>query len=221
MPMTAAERSAICEAFELGQPLDCARLGGTRNRNFLLRTTSGRWFVRNRYAGYCEPARAAFDHAALEFLSSGHAPVVAPQRTKAGGTLLGLADGAWEVFPAVEGRHLRDADADDVRALAEALAQFHRVGRDFGGRCDKIGPRGETDPREMMRIAAMLREQNAERGTILERYEQWVKNAAAEFSDYEFQALPHTLVHGDVQPANVLINEGRVTALVDLDWCAW
>jgi len=218
--MTREEQVDLCTEFGLAALQACEPLGGTRNRNYLLTTASGNVVVRDRYAGYRDPARIAFDHAVQAFLHARHVPVVPPLRSLSGDTFWQRGDRLWEVFPAVAGRHFRDASADDIRALADALSAFHGAGRDFehntGTR--KLGPRGETDPAELFGIIQKLR---PDAPGPIRRYEEWIYAAAADLPDATFASLPHTLIHGDIQPANILIDEGRVTALVDLDWCDW
>ena len=50
---------------------------------------------------------------------------------------------------------------------------------------------------------------------------EWTMQAAEKLTDSRFDALPHTLIHGDVQPANIIIEDSGRAVLVDLDWCAW
>jgi Ser/Thr protein kinase RdoA (MazF antagonist) len=214
--MTHEEQSALCAQFHLGEPRSCAPLGGTRNHNFRLITSRGSFVARDRYIGYRDPARIAFDHAAIAFLHAKGAPVVPPNLTVAGKSFWQDGQRQWEVFPAVPGRHFRDGDPDDIRALAIALATFHQAGKDFTTRCNKLGARGETDPREMLDLIAKLRPAAS---AALEPYQAWITSASRDLPDAAFESLPHTLIHGDIQPANILIDGGRVTALVDLDWC--
>jgi Ser/Thr protein kinase RdoA (MazF antagonist) len=195
---------SICRALDLAEPMRCERLGGTRNQNYLVTTSIGEFFLRRRFEGYSAADWINFDHAAMHFLADRDAAVVPSG---------GAADG-WEVFPAVKGRHFRDHDPRDVEHLAIALSRLNQAGRDFPLRYEKTGPRGETDPREMLDLATNY-------GSAAASYARWVKDAAEQLPDAAFQSLPHTLIHGDVQPANVLMNDDRVLAFVDFDWCAW
>jgi homoserine kinase type II len=202
--MSEADLPSICSAFDLGAPIRWQRLGGTRNQNFLVTTSTGEFFLRRRYEGYSAAEWINFDHAAMHFLAERHAPVVPP---------IGAVDG-WEMFPAIEGHHFRDADPRDVEHLAVAIARLHQAGQEFPLRYEKTGPRGETDPAEMLELAKKF-------GSPADRYVAWVKSAGGQLPNSSFQSLPHTLIHGDVQPANVLMNDDRVIAFVDFDWCAW
>ncbi len=215
--MTREEQIAVCTAFNLGDPIDCKPLGGTRNKNFRLKTTNGEYVVRDRYAGYRDPARLAFDHGALTFLAERGVPVTAPFRSIHNETYWQQGDRLWEVFPVVAGSHFREGNVEDLRALATALASFHRAGREFRQPSpQKLGLRGETDPRELFRL---VKEMKADAPNEVELYENWTKVFGSALRDAQFKALPHTLIHGDIQPANVLINGGHVSAFIDLDWC--
>jgi homoserine kinase type II len=209
--------SSICDQYNLGRMISFRQAGGTRNTSFLVTTTTGDFFIRQRYSGYSQPERIAFDHAALEHLKSRGAAVVAPLRLRDGNSWLEMDSTTWEVFPAITGREFREGDADDLRALASALAQFHLAGRDFAARYDKLAARGETDPTELLRLCRI----HEEYAPIQQRYRDWVEQAAAELTDTDMTSLPHTLVHGDVQPANVLIDDANRAIFVDLDWVAW
>jgi homoserine kinase type II len=207
----------VCARYELGRILSCRQAGGTRNTSFLVATATGNWFIRRRYSGYSQPERIAFDHAALDHLKARGAAVVAPLRWGEGESWFEENGEVWEVFPAVAGREFREGDVDDLRALATGLAEFHLAGRDFQGRYDKLGPRGETDPAELLRLC-QVHEDDA---PAQQRYRDWIDRAAGELTAEAMASLPHTLNHGDVQPANVLIDSAGRALFVDLDWVAW
>lgn len=221
MSLDSLPASDICARFRLGNPIDVKTLGGTRNTNYLLTTDKGRWIVRHRYEGYCAHERLAFDHEAAEFLAEHEAPVV-PATSDIDGNSYWARDGVvWEVYRFVEGRHLLDGDPGDVIALAKALSQFHRAGSKFPLRCDKIGPRGETDPANILERIDRIAAEDRNTKDVLTSYRAALSSAASALSGEDYASLPHTLVHGDVQPANILMSDNGVAALVDLDWMAW
>src|SRR5207253_2865147 len=162
--------------------LSCDVLGGTRNRNYRLATTLGFFIVRDRYVGYRDTKRLAFDHAAAAFLASQGVPVIQPMRAITGDTHCKKGDHLWEIFPVTAGRHFRDADPDDVLSLAVALAKFHRAGRDFDASLSpqKLGPRGETDPAELREIAGKLA---VDVGPALKPYDGWINAASDDLPD--------------------------------------
>ena len=211
----------ISERFGIGEISSIRDAGGSRNVSFVVETDRGRWIVRRRYEGYSSPERIAFDHGALRHLTAAGAAVVPPREDVDGNTSWRDEAGLWEVYPFADGRHLREGDPNDLRALAEALAQFHEAGRSCNARYDKLGPRGEMDPDHLLESAGRIRAEDPEIDDALDPYEQAVHKASKALSLAAWQSLPHTLVHGDVQPANVLVDGGRVSAFLDLDWCAW
>ncbi|MDO8587769.1 MAG: phosphotransferase [Armatimonadota bacterium] len=215
------DKQEICAQFGLGNLIDVRDAGGTRNRTSVFSTDCGKWLVRRRYSGYSDPGRVTFDHEAAVFLCERGVPVVAPLRTSEGATCYLLDGEKWEVYPYVEGEPLRDGSPDDLRPLAEALARIHDAGRSFPLRFDKRGPRGETDPEGLLAGADRIEAGSPETRDCLASYREAIEQAAADLPLSAYSRLPHTLVHGDVQPANILMLDGRVNAFIDLDWVAW
>lgn len=216
----------LCDQFELGRFISSESAGGTRNRNFVFHTESGRWLVRQRFSGYCAKGQIDFDHSAARFLHECKVAVPLPRRSLNGQSWWHDGESVWEVHSFVEGRHLRDGNCNDVEALGAALAQWHRAGREFSPRYGKAAPRSETDPQRLRERADQIEREApeceaAQTSKIVAAYRRALDEAAAELPDEKYFALPHTLIHGDVQPANVLLREGKVAAFVDLDWCVW
>lgn len=212
--------AGLCRQYGLGAVRACRQLGGTRNRNYVLDTSSGRWFVRQRYPGYCVPARMAFDALTLAYLAEHGAAVVPPRDTLSHEKYWRDGERVCQVFPFVTGRHLREGRPADLRVLGIELGRFHRAGEGFSLRYEKLGPRGESDPGVLLSQAEQIQAEVPKATQALEPYRDWVTQALQELPDATYTALPHTLVHGDVQPANVLVHRERIAAFADLDWCA-
>lgn len=220
-PMTTGPNQSLCEHFALGKLRRVSGAGGTRNTNFIIHTASGPWFVRQRFAGYCADGHLAFDHGAACYLAERGVLTPRPRRARDSQSWWRDGEATWEVFPFVSGRHLYDGEEDDAAALGAALAQWHRAGREFPLRYEKAAPRGETDPQQLQARAAKIESESPDAAEILIGYRNAVEQAALALPDWEYSQLEHTLIHGDVQPANILLREGQVSAFVDLDWCAW
>jgi Ser/Thr protein kinase RdoA (MazF antagonist) len=86
---------------------------------------------------------------------------------------------------------------------------------------EKLGPRGETDPKVLLSQADAILQTSPEAGPQVSRHRDWASQAANKLPDPLFTRLPHTLIHGDIQPANLLVRDGRIAAFLDLDWCGW
>ena len=219
--MLSLNGQSICDAFNLGNFISAQNAGGTRNRNFIFRTSSGKWFARQRFAGYSSPQQMEFDHAAIAFLHQHGAPVIPPRQAQNGETWWKNEEAIWEVFPFTEGHHLRDGNTEDIIALGKALAHFHAAGKAFPLRHEKISPRGETAPAFLRERLIRIEKESPETASILKTYQKTIEENAALLTDEIYNALPHTLIHGDVQPANLLLHKSSFAAFVDLDWCAW
>ncbi len=220
----------LSEVYGLGRVIGWVPLGGTRNRNFRLETASGTWLARKRYGAYASEEQTRFDHAVAAYLKARGVATVCPMPLSTGETSWKSGDGVWEVQPFVAGTQLREGHTEDVAALATELARFHESGETFPDRLDKLGLRGEADPAQMREKVGELEAVSAEcaRATVCRgltncvvRYLEWLDWAEALLPDDRFSALPCTVIHGDIQPANILVRDGRVAAFVDLDWCAW
>lgn len=219
--MPTSRYELVCNAFDLGNFISAQNAGGTRNRNFIFTTSSGKWFARQRFAGYSSPLQIEFDHAAIAFLHHHGAPVIQLRQALNDETWWKNEEDIWEVFPFTDGRHLRDGNTKDIIALGKALAQFHAAGKIFPLRYKKISPRGETAPTFLYERLVRIEKESPETASILKIYQQIVEENAALLTDQIYNDLPHTLIHGDVQPANMLLHKSTFAAFVDLDWCAW
>ncbi|MCX5758299.1 MAG: phosphotransferase [Candidatus Hydrogenedentes bacterium] len=211
----------LVEAYGLGRMVGWVPLGGTRNRNFRVETASGTWLARKRYGAYASDEQIRFDHAVAAYLKAKGVATVCPRPLSTGMTFWKRGAEIWEVQPFVAGTQLREGHVKDIVALATALARFHESGETFLERYAKLGLRGETDPAQMRGKAGELEAASSECSRAVMQYLEWLDWAEALLPDDRFSALPCTLAHGDVQPANILVRDGCVAAFLDLDWCAW
>jgi Ser/Thr protein kinase RdoA (MazF antagonist) len=211
----------ICEQFELGTPAGVRVVSGTHTRSVELETTTGKWFARERHPDYCAEKRILFDHHAAQFLSTRGIPVLVPKNSREGVRHWRESGSVWEVHPFLLGQPLTEGVPEQLENLATSLALFHQGGRDFPSRYEKLGRRGETDPSILQQQAKQIEEEFPGCSKIVARYREWLTVAEESLPDSLYTALPHTLVHGDPQPANLLFENNSVVAWLDLDWCGW
>ena len=211
----------ICGAYRLGRFISASEAGGSRNTCRVFRTSTGQWFARRRHGAYCDEKRVKFDHAAMLHLARAGVQVKPPLVSEDGNTWLHDGEALWEVFEFIAGQNMRDGVEPDAAFLGATLGNFHRSGAGFDLRYEKMGARGETDPEQLLQNAKRLRNDNPRLGPALESYERLITQATRDFPAEAYLALPHTLVHGDVQPANIIMGDEGVNVFVDFDWCAW
>ena len=207
--------SEVLAAFGIHAVCAITRLGGTRNANFCVRAPAKSLFLRRRHPNYCDPAWIRFDHDAVAFLHQNDAPVLTPVSVDHGDTWFPHAGQIWEAYPWMEGNTYPETP-EALESVAGSLALFHRAGREFSGRFRPGGyARGEMTPGRLLGIARAL---VPSCGEIAGFYASQVETAAKRLDERTYHALPHTLVHGDVQPANMIFAESDVLCFVDYDW---
>lgn len=208
-----------CAHFGMGRALSASHAGGTRNSSWIIETPSGKYVLRRRFKGYSVKGWLEYDHAVLRHLLERGVPVAPLAAAPDGSTAWRAPDGAsWEACRFVPGRHLRTGDGDDLASLGAALSAFHREGSSFRPRFDKLGPRGEADPRCLLALMERIEAEGAAEAVL--PFKSLLADAANALDDRTYSSLPETLAHGDAQPGNIIVGDGgAVKALVDLDWC--
>ncbi|WP_198153715.1 phosphotransferase enzyme family protein [Catenuloplanes japonicus] len=130
--------------------------------------------------------------------------------------------GAWALFHRLPGRSVRQGGADppaDQRARGRLLAELHASATATGITAQR---RGFTGPAEVVadpaldhRLRVYERTHPAE-GAALRKCRE---STAAWFADHPVDTLPHSVIHGDFAPWNLLFDatDGRLTGLVDFE----
>lgn len=222
--------SAARVAWPLPEPWRITPLsGGTNNVVERVETPAGS-FVLRRYGNHTNPARLVFEHDVLAGLARQGLPFAVPLPratvTSATYAILPAPDGAptlATLTPLIPGAPPDRADLDLARLAGEALAQLDvalaRLPAPTAGagltwratgdlaRCHPLVP----DP------AAALGELSlapGDRDRLLERYTWLLARLPALYA-----TLPRQLCHEDLDPSNVLVAEGRVTGVLDFEFC--
>ena len=203
----------------LSMPRDCTirRVGGTKNDNFMVKGDEGCLFLRRRHQDYCDPEWVAFDHTALEFLSSTGVAVSPPLRMK-GETWIQSEGRLYEAYAWISGNPYAGGAEQDASIAAE-LARFHLEGRNFKGSYPKGGyARGEVDPDRLLEVIRAQRGISPRTDRLLDFYETQVLKGKQDLPDSLYYGLPQTLVHGDVHPDNMIFRGDKLVKFVDVDW---
>jgi homoserine kinase type II len=222
--------AAARAAWPLAGPWRVTRItGGTNNVVERVETPAGS-FVLRRYGNHGNPARLDFECEVLAGLARQGLPFAVPlPLPTAGGALyavLPAPDGATAlatVTPLIPGTPPARADLDQARAAGEALARLDvalatlpsptsgagLTWRATGAlaRCHPLVP----DP---LAALAALPLAEADRERLRERYTWLVAELPALYA-----TLPQQLCHEDFDPSNVLATEGRITGVLDFEFC--
>ena len=207
--------SRVVHAFGLREPVAHRRLGGTRNANFHVQDEGRSLFLRRRHRDYCDPEWIQFDRDAIRHLKSKGAPVLSPLEIREGGTWIPEGEECWEAYPWIDGNPYPGTTAA-LDSVANRLAEFHLAGMDFYQSYRPGGfSRGETTPKRLLDIADQLAPAC---GDIVGFYAKQIEKASRILDEITYESLPQILVHGDVQPANMLFSGSTVLCFVDYDW---
>ncbi|HEV2238428.1 MAG TPA: phosphotransferase [Ktedonobacterales bacterium] len=206
-----------------------ALAGGTNNVVERVETPAGR-FVLRRYGNHANPARLTFEHGVLASLAAQGLPfaVPLPRATATGATyaILAGADGAptlATLTPLIPGAPPPRADVALARAAGEALARLDvalaklpppdsgagltwRATGDLA-HCHPLVP----DPLAALAALPLAPE---ERERLGERYAWLLAHLPALYA-----TLPRQLCHEDFDPSNVLVAAGRVSGVLDFEFC--
>lgn len=220
-PLTEAEALAVAARFGVDVARATARElpGGYSNEIFRVDADHARFVVRRYGRLHVTRGAIAWEHALVAHAASAMREIVAPLREAAGETIVTAPDGGLAaVFPYIDGETNRKDEATAV-ATAVVLARFHRAMRD-------VHVAGGMRSVRFLGALPWLRERFTRLAAdpLVARKLDWSALVAATTAATARVAplagdLPHVIVHGDVNPGNVVTGApGRVTGLIDFDF---
>ncbi|HEV8190963.1 MAG TPA: phosphotransferase [Ktedonobacterales bacterium] len=202
---------------------------GTNNRVMRIETTAGRYVLR-LYGNHADEGRVEVELQILATLATQHLSfaVPSPVPTRQGARYAGISTTDGEVLAVlttwIAGDHPHGDDLVQAEAAGEALgrldqalADVHlnepeavRTWRSYGdlAHCHPLVP----EPPEAI---ATLPVPDVLRQRLLGRY-TWLTDRIPAL----YMGLPQQFMHEDYAPSNVLLQETRVTGVLDFEFCA-
>lgn len=179
---------------------------GVENSNYLVDTTGGR-FILTLYEKRVDAGELPWFLALMAHAADAGLPVPRPVTDRRGEALQQLAGRAACLIEFAPGVSVTDATPADAHAVGAALGSLHAVTADFTvERPNALGPAGWT------RMAAACAGQ-------LDVIEPGLDALVARELTHVAASWPSQLdratIHADLFPDNVLLLDGRVTALID------
>ncbi len=180
---------------------------------------AGAYVVRRYGALHVTRAAIAFEHVVTAHAAARMPEVVAPLRDPEGATVRPAPSGGLAaVYPYIAGTTGR-RDLATGRAAAAVLARFHRAVRD-------VHVAGGMRSVRFLGALPWLRERFTRWAAdpLVARRLDWSALVAATTAATARAAplvkeLPHVVVHGDLNPGNVVVDEdGTVRGLIDFDF---
>ncbi|HXZ69073.1 MAG TPA: homoserine kinase, partial [Alphaproteobacteria bacterium] len=193
--------------YDIGAPISFKGIAeGVENSNYLLETERGR-FILTLYEKRVHEADLPFFLGLLEHLAARGLPCPLPVKQKNGSAIAKLARRPAAIVTFLEGMSVSRGTADHTRAVGGALADLHRLGKDYslrrdnamglagwrklahdiGARADKIAPG----------LGGIV-------GTEIDYLEErWPKD------------LPRGVIHADLFPDNIFFLRDKLSGIID------
>ncbi len=218
----------VAERWQLGRVLEAYDIGGTYNLNLRVQTTTGDYVVRV-HRPWVTTARLQTLQTIKKQLHAAGFPVPQPLATPAGATLLRCANRLVEVEPFMEGGN-EIHSWEYYRIAFSMLGKLHDTLDAVVDRSAFVQPRASNygTPQMLLRwtqrTATVLHrwlptpmitqalQICAETHTLLLAMQDWWQHAGSQ--------LPQQPIHGDYRIGNVLFDDRRVLAILDLDFVA-
>jgi homoserine kinase type II len=205
--VSAEEMESLLARYDVGQLVSAKGIAeGVENSNYLVDTTAGR-FILTLYEKRVDAGDLPFFLALLDHLADKGRPVPRALKDSDGvqvQTVAGRPACLIEFLTGVSHSHPTDAQA---RSAGEALGAMHAALADFtGARPNSLGPEGwrELAGRcggDLDKIAPGLKSRVGNELNFLA--ENWPNH------------LPHSVIHADLFPDNVLMLGDDVTGIID------
>jgi len=212
----------VLSAYDVGDLLEMPDLGGgTANRNVVLTTDRGKFFLRRRRPEYCDRQRILYDHALMGHLAQKGIPGPLPLRARDGGTWVEIDGEIWELHCYIEGHEFNPESEAQLSDSGYALAEWHRAVEDFTCPYRKEFPRYDN-PRDVKAQSEFFR--TKAKGEAQQKVLDYVWSQAdlveRLLDDRRYGALPRPVIHGDYHPANLKFRGNKVVGIFDLDWAS-
>lgn len=216
--MDASHQRRICEDFQLGTPLSLEENHeGVVNRNFVLTTDAGTYFVKSLREKLEVPYIAAVE----AHMHATGIPAVCMLESARGDTHVQYDGEVYTVYPFVPSDRSHAHASDDFRAMGAMLGNIHRAGSDIMPGSLRAKAFKEKD---IERTVARL---NEYRDLIRSKESpDETDRLFGTYIDMKLDLIPRlapvpfendVLGHGDYHAGNLLIREDRVIAGV-CDW---
>lgn len=209
------------EHFDLAPPVSCRLVARGSNDIYDLKHGAGRLALRVAKANFRSVAEVRFELDLLDFLGNKGVKVAKPVVSKVGERCLTVEapEGIRNIvaFRWINGKSCHPLTEKQARMAGRLLGNLHLEGMDFR----------HTDPRSSD-IPGLIREREASlRKLLVDRpdAEKATMTALSRYDDFQSSGmemnLTKSVIHGDFQPANMLLQEGDSSYVIDFDECAF
>lgn len=202
----------LCRRYGLGELVEFQSIAaGTINSNYRVVADSGTYFLRVN-EGKVE-SEVRFETGVLEHLVAKKVPTLLPLKAERGERFTAYQERFISVFPWRVGYHCsaKNISHKECKAIGTVLAQLHSAGADM-----PCATRGRYPTEAIYKVyesyAASTDPNLAESIAVLAKEFSWLQ-ARKETREQ----LPSGLIHADLFPDNVLLDQSGIAALLDFE----
>ncbi len=116
----------LIQDFGFGQVISCVETEGVLNRNYVLTTTTGKYFIKSLREKMCE--HVGYIATVESFMKDNGVRAVAMEKTVTGESFVVYDDSVYSVYPFIESDRRHVYTHSDIFALGAVLGGIHRVG---------------------------------------------------------------------------------------------
>jgi homoserine kinase type II len=206
--LTAAQLSALIGEYDVGGLVSAKGIAeGVSNSNWFIETTTGRYIL-TMYEARVDVADLPFFLGLLDHLSAKGSPVPRTIHDRDGAAFRRVGDKAVALIEFLPGVSVDEPSAAQAHAVGQALAGIHLDSAGFPGqRNNALGLA------QWHKLFAGCGEDGLR--SIDPALPDLVANELASLSANWPDALPHSVIHADLFPDNVLLLGDTVTGLID------
>ena len=215
----------VLDAYGLGAPVAARRIeGGHVDRNWLVETELGRYFVKCRHPRRRQSHQIIqAQHDLISHLRQSGFPAPNMLSTSSGQGFLVIAGEVYEVGEAIEGVPFDHDRLEHLAAAARTLGRYHLAVDGFSSQ--SLAQQGPLySPRNARTALDRLVEAwqvgvDPVLGSLAQDLEAQADGLARRFGTHG--ALPHLVIHGDYYAGNLLFEGDRIAGVVDYDKAGW
>lgn len=221
--MTGDEISDLLTYYALGDLLSCQRVErGYVNENWIIDTTTGRYFLKRRHPSLRDPHRLNAQHVLVQHLNAAGFPAPAIIPTRDGSTFLDLDDEVYEIHSFIDGTIGDIRRPAHFAAAARTLGWYHTTVEGFDHQDlhpkRRYGPSGLAQVVEQL-VADWRGRTSPALDKLLGKLRAHVEDLVFRFQ--ECRQLPELVIHGDYYAENLIFQGHVVAGVVDYDLARW
>ncbi|MFQ5854765.1 MAG: phosphotransferase [Anaerolineae bacterium] len=222
--MTGDDVARILAYYDLGECQDYWRVShGYVNENWIIRTATGRYFLKRRHPDLSKPDLVAAQHALVQHLRSVHFPAPTIVPTRRGRTFLEFQDHICEIHDFIPGDLCNPARLAHFATAARTLGYYHNAVRGFDHHVfhrphERYGPASLTQIIDRL-VESWHDRMSPELDLLIGELREHARDLQARFS--EFGQLPELVIHGDYYADNLIFQGDELVGVVDYDLAHW